>query len=113
MLYFANQIVIRKHVIGYVKYFANCYLNDIIAGTLIMALINTILLIAYSKKITHILTIVTIIFGIGVFWEYAPHIIKQNSVSDILDIIAYEAGGYIYWIYTNKKENKKDYENRI
>ena len=110
MLYLLNKFVIGKYTTGYIKYFANCYLNDIIAGTLIFALINFILLIAYSKKITRLLTIITIILGIGLFWEYAPHVIKQNAVTDILDIVAYEVGGCIYWFCTyNKKERLKDY----
>jgi hypothetical protein len=42
---------------------------------------------------------------IGIFWEYSPNIFRENAVSDIADIVAYEIGGLFYWFLFYIKED--------
>ncbi len=111
ILYFVNNIFIKKISAGvaYLNYFINCYFNDILAGTIIIALINIILILFINKKINKLIYIFLLLLVIGYFWEYVPNLIKENAITDICDIVAYEIGGFIYWIciqYINKKRSE-------
>lgn len=45
-------------------------------------------------------------FFSGVFWEYVTPIFRQNTVSDVWDILAYMAGGFMYWLIDRREQNE-------
>ena len=97
-LYVINKTVIIRYSRGLINYLFRCYFNDFLAGLLIITLINILIILAFSKKIGSFFQTMIIILIIGLFWEYAPNLIKENAVSDLWDIVAYEVGGLLYWI---------------
>jgi hypothetical protein len=75
------------------------------AGTLMMSSINIVLVLLFSKRIKNLFPILLMMLLIGIFWEYSPNIFRENAVSDIADIVAYEIGGLFYWFLFYIKED--------
>ena len=44
----------------------------------------------------------------GLFWEYVTPLFRENTVSDIWDVVAYMMGGFLYWILTRKEEKWRE-----
>jgi hypothetical protein len=75
------------------------------AGTLMMSSLNIVLVLLFSKRIKNLFPILLMMLLIGIFWEYSPNIFRENAVSDIADIVAYEIGGLFYWFLFYIKED--------
>jgi hypothetical protein len=50
--------------------------------------------------------VVLLMLGCGVFWEYITPIYREDTTTDVLDLVAYELGGLIYWIISWLSKNK-------
>jgi len=80
--------------------FLHCYLSDILAGPVILAYTN-ILLVAVRKEAHSLRTLPRILVFMlvaGVFWEFITPLYRKGSVTDYADIAAYLVGGLAYWI---------------
>lgn len=45
-----------------------------------------------------------LLFFAGLFWEYIAPKFRANTISDIFDVLAYIAGGFLYWIILRKEQ---------
>ena len=81
------------------------HLNDVLAGVLLLCYINALSIVSNQPKliVTRLSTVALITLSSGLFWEYITPIYLSKSVSDPLDVIAYIAGGVLYWILTKNE----------
>jgi len=79
--------------------FIKNHLNDVLAGVLLLCYINTLSILCNQPRliVTRLSTVVLITLASGLFWEYITPLYLDKSVSDHLDVIAYIAGGIIYY----------------
>lgn len=105
VLYELNNYIFIRYSNGHIYYFCTCYFDDLMAGTLMMSSINIVLVLLFSKRIKNLFPILLMMLLIGIFWEYSPNIFRENAVSDIADIVAYEIGGLFYWFLFYIKED--------
>lgn len=81
----------------YIKYFINCYLNDIL-GTIVFLLYLSIILSFLKKKfIFKLIHVESIILTCGILWEYVTPFYRKDTVSDPIDLFAYIFGGLLFW----------------
>lgn len=96
-LYTYNQIT-KKHIdIEPIKWFMNCYFNDLIGGITFTAYVNYIAIL-YNKCLKKLWHIELLLLCCGIFWEYATPLIRPNVTCDNWDIVAYMIGGFLYWL---------------
>lgn len=80
--------------------FRACYLADVLAGALILCVMNVLLTWAHGRDgrfrpIRRPLTAGAFLLGCGLFWEYVTPLYRPGSVSDPWDLLAYLAGGLL------------------
>jgi hypothetical protein len=80
--------------------FVNNYLNDVLAGILIVGFVNVLSIIGNQSRILLIRLprIFVFTFLCGMFWEYITPLYLHDSISDPYDVMAYTFGGFCYWI---------------
>ncbi|MGN0638202.1 MAG: hypothetical protein ACI4J0_07500 [Huintestinicola sp.] len=83
---------------GVLGFFLRCYFNDIAGSITFMSLANIFLMFLGSQGIVKPLHIEALLLGAGLFWEYGAPLIRSDTVSDPVDILAYLLGGVIYWL---------------
>lgn len=113
-LYMVNQLIKTEISNEVIRYFCICYYNDTIGSITFIAYCNLVLKNC-GKSLDKLYKIELTLFLAGIFWEYITPIFRSNTTTDILDIIAYMIGGYIYWIiykidcnYSNNDIQKKE-----
>lgn len=77
-------------------FFLTCYFNDVVGAIGFVAYCNVLLNI-FNKSIKKALHIELLMLLCGLFWEYITPLFRNDTTSDILDIVAYMCGGIIYW----------------
>lgn len=103
-LYIINQIIKSKIPIENIRWFMSCYFNDTIGGITFIAYCN-IVFSFYNRKMIKLWQIELILFFAGLFWEYVTPIFRNNTVSDMWDVIAYMIGGLLYFMLIKGKQN--------
>lgn len=103
-LYAVNQIIKTKISIEPIRWFMACYFNDTIGGMTFIAYCN-IVVGFYNRKMVKLWQIELLLFFSGLFWEYVTPIFRENTVSDVWDILAYMMGGFLYWLIARKEQN--------
>lgn len=105
VLYFLNRLVSPILPPSLFKLFLACYFNDMLCGFLIVAYSNFILSFYrgnfYLRKLWHIGLLVLVC---GLFWEFVTPVFRQSSIGDPLDIVAYLAGGGVYWLFSRLRK---------
>ena len=107
-LYLLNNNIFKQNTTGILREFFICYFNDLMAPMFLLAYSN-ILLGTKGKRLCNIKHILPFCLCAGCIWEFLAPIIKQGSVTDPCDIIAYLFGGIIYWIIEKKRAKKDDF----
>ena len=81
--------------------FYHYYFNDIFAAIMALAISNIIIgtLTKRFNTFTYFPFVFAFVVYASFFWEYITPLYKQ-STTDLLDFLAYGAGGLIYWIIT-------------
>ena len=79
--------------------FIQHYFHDVLAGMLIVSIVNTMALLGNQRRLLqiHLFRILFFTLVCGLFWEYVTPLYLTYSVSDPLDIAAYMFGGVVYW----------------
>ncbi len=97
LLYILNRFFFKRL---YEWGFLHNYLNDVLAGILILSIANVIAVIGKQGRlmITSFVEILFFTFLCGLFWEYVTPLYLSYSVSDYLDVVSYMFGGLLYWI---------------
>ena len=92
LLYLFNRLTLGPAS----PYFMRCHFNDLCCGCWFMAFTNLILCPQKRRlsKWSHILTYIGLW---GIYWEVLGSWVKRTAVVDAYDVVAYLAGGLIYW----------------
>ena len=96
-VYCLNRFILKDNFGGW---FLRCYLNDILAGAVILSYTN-LLFIAVRKEKYSFKTLTKILLFVllaGLFWEFGAPMFRKDSVTDLCDILAYLIGGIAYWV---------------
>ncbi|WP_210469302.1 hypothetical protein [Sporosarcina sp. 6E9] len=80
--------------------FGKYYLNDVLAGLLIVGIVNILSIYGNQRRLLLIKLPRILVFTLlcGMFWEYVTPVYLHYSVSDPFDVAAYMFGGLCYWI---------------
>ena len=92
MLYLINRFIPPGNI------FLDSYFNDILAGCVIVAIVNLLLSFGRINPLTKPLSCLVLCLVCGLIWEYVTPLYKPGAVSDIWDIAAYMLGGLIWCI---------------
>jgi len=97
LLYGANERVFKPH---FHLAFVQGHFNDVLATGLLLAYSNILIALEGKRKFLllsfHRVLLFSLIVGLG--WEYLTPLYK-SSTTDPLDLLAYGAGGIIYFGY--------------
>ena len=99
-LYLLNNLYLKGHTEGCIQRFLLCYFNDLICPLFFIAYSN-LLLISVNREIKKLKWIMTFGFCSGLIWEFVAPLIKPSSVTDILDLLFYTVGTFMYWCIVN------------
>ena len=108
ILYFINNLFLKKYTSGIVQEFFICFFNDLMAPVFLLAYAN-ILAITRNMRIVKLLYIELICLGSGCVWEFLAPVFKKGSVTDVLDLCCYLVGGILYWFIIHVRERKQKY----
>jgi hypothetical protein len=94
-LYGLNQFILKDALGGT---FLQSYSNDILAGTVIVAYMNILYWLVGKEEysIRSWPATLAFVFVVGLFWEFVAPLFRADSVTDVLDLLAYLAGGVLY-----------------
>lgn len=106
-LYEINQQLKFKISNEVIKWFMCCYFNDCIGAITFIAYCNIVMCFS-KKKLEKLWQIELILFGCGLFWEIITPIYRNDTVTDIFDIVAYMIGGLLYTFIVRKFGGKKE-----
>ena len=95
-LYFLNNTYLKVHTVGFVQKFLICHFNDLICPLFFVAYSN-LLLISVNRELKKLKWIMIFGFCSGLIWEFVAPLIKPSSVTDILDLLFYTLGTFLYW----------------
>lgn len=95
LLYIINRLFL-KNMLEWT--FIQHYFNDVLAGMLIVAIVNVLAVIGNQHRLLLISFLRLLIFTCicGLFWEYVTPLYLPYSVSDPFDVLAYMSGGALY-----------------
>lgn len=96
-LYLLNNLILKQNTQGVLREFLICYFNDVMAPIALLAYSN-ILLGTTGKRLCSIRHILLFCLCAGFVWEFLAPTLKEGSVTDPCDMIAYLFGGSAYWI---------------
>ena len=96
ILYLSNNVYLKNHTNGSMQKFFVCYFNDLICPLLFFSYSN-ILLICVSKELKKLKWIMLMGLCTGLVWEFFAPVIKPSSVTDVIDLICYLLGTFLYW----------------
>lgn len=96
-LYLFNNFFLKKVTYGLLKVFFVGYFNDLICPLFFVSYVN-IMLNFVNKRIVKLFSILLLCFSCGLVWEFVAPLVKENSVTDIWDLVCYCVGGVLYWI---------------
>lgn len=91
LMYICNEIYLKR---SFRSFWIHGYFNDGLAGIILLAYVQIVLLPFFTKKISFTQTIVLVFFS-GLYWEFIAPLYRREAVTDYRDIIAYEIGGII------------------
>lgn len=117
-LYFLNNIFFKKLTSGWLNIFMVGYFNDLICPFFFLSYCN-ILLISCGKEIRKLIFLLLFSLCAGIVWEFIAPIFKENSVTDIFDLLCYLIGTFFYWLIliisnkiTEEKQNDSSKKNK-
>ena len=80
--------------------FCRFYWSDILAGILILAVLNSLLYFSRYKPIRTPLFTVPFLLACGLVWEFLAPLWKPGAAADLWDFLAYQAGGALYLLFS-------------
>lgn len=95
-LYFLNNLVLKEHTTGAVQYFCICFLNDLMCPLFFLGYCN-LLLITSGRELKKLPWVMLLCFAASLVWEFFAPVIKPSSTTDLLDLVCYTLGGFLYW----------------
>lgn len=110
ILYIFNNGVLKQISCGGIHYFFVCYFNDFLCPLFFVAYCNLLLLLV-EKELLKLKWILLLCLSTSLIWEYFAPLLKPTATADMLDILFYLLGGFLYWLIlklnTLKTKEKK------
>lgn len=100
LLYLINHLIPPGNI------FLDSYFNDILAGCIIVAIVNLLLSFGRINPSVKPLPCLGLCLVCGLVWEYVTPLYKPSAVCDLWDIAAYMIGGLIWCIIVNIAKRK-------
>lgn len=94
--YIINNTYLKKCTNGAIQYFLICYFNDLLCPIFFISYSN-LLLITVNRELKELKYIFAFGFCSGLVWEFIAPLLKTSSVSDIMDLLFYVFGSFLYW----------------
>lgn len=101
-VYYINTKFLIKNCTGIIGYFSKCYLNDLMAPILVLAL-SSIALKWSGYELNKLWIIILIGLFASLVWEFIIPFIKTTSVTDPYDLFCYAIGTIIYYGITKSQ----------
>ncbi|MDR3860977.1 MAG: hypothetical protein Q3X65_02815, partial [Flavonifractor sp.] len=95
LLYACNKLWFLPAVSGPLRLFLAWYFSDLLAGALLLALVELLLALGRVSPIRSVPAAAGYLLACGLFLELAPLLYKPSSVCDPWDLLAYLAGGLL------------------
>lgn len=107
--YLGNRFFLIPHTSGILHCFLAWYSDDLLAGAVMLFVLNSLLAAVHRPPVTSIPAATALILGCGCFWEFVTPLYLPRSVSDPWDLAAYWAGamGYLAAVRLLKKPRKR------
>ena len=93
LLYACNKLWFLPAASGPLRLFLAWYFSDLLAGALLLALVELLLVLGRLSPIRSVPAAAGYLLACGLFLELAPLLYKPSSVCDPWDLLAYLAGG--------------------
>lgn len=106
VLYFINNLLFKKITTGALYLFMKGYFNDLICPFFFISYCN-LLLLTVNKEMVKLHWLLLFSLCAGLVWEFVAPLIKENSVTDILDLVCYLVGTFFYWLLLKINRNHK------
>ncbi|MCR1908765.1 hypothetical protein [Flavonifractor plautii] len=95
LLYACNKLWFLPAASGPLRLFLAWYFSDLLAGALLLALVELLLILGRLSPIRSVPAAAGYLLACGLFLELAPLLYKPSSVCDPWDLLAYLAGGLL------------------
>ena len=95
LLYACNKLWFLPAASGPLRLFLAWYFSDLLAGALLLALVELLLVLGRLSPIRSVPAAAGYLLACGLFLELAPLLYKPSSVCDPWDLLAYLAGGLL------------------
>ena len=93
VLYGLNRFCLIPHTTGTLHDLLAWYGADVLAGALMLCVLNTALIAANRRPLRHLGWASLFLLGCGLFWEVVTPLYLPRSVGDPGDLLAYWLGG--------------------
>ena len=107
-LYLLNRFCLIPATNGVLNDLLSWYGADILAGALILCVLQTALLAAGRTVLRNYGWVTLFLLACGLFWEVITPIYLPGAVGDLWDLLAYWLGGSLHWILENKWIGKRE-----
>lgn len=97
IMYLLNNVIFKKITTGDLNLFMVGYFNDLICPLFFLSYCN-ILLLSIGKEIKKLYWLLLFSFCVGLVWEFVAPLLKKTSITDVLDLICYLIGAFLYWL---------------
>ena len=109
IIYVFNRFILKSLDLLFISYFLKNHFNDFLGGILFCCYVNALLFYNKKKLITNFFLLFSFMLIVSIIWEYIFPLFLKYSTSDMLDIIAYMCGTFLYYLLLNKYNKKLNY----
>lgn len=96
--YLANRLCFVGTAEGRLGWFLSCYANDLWAGAAILAWTDFLLLCGHLPPLRNWRWNGVLLLACGLVWEVLAPAWKPTAVFDWWDLLAYQAGGVLWYL---------------
>ncbi|MCI8869019.1 MAG: hypothetical protein HFF39_00500 [Lawsonibacter sp.] len=105
--YLLNRFWLSRTVPGWPGLFLRCWANDILAGAAILCWLNLLLGWGRLGRVRSRMVAAGFLLVCGLVWECAAPLWKPGAVFDLLDLLAYQAGGALVLLADRLLDRRK------
>lgn len=106
IIYVFNRFLLKSLDLPYISYFLENHFNDFLGGILFCCYVNALLFYNKKKLITNFFLLFSFMLIVSIIWEGIFPLFLKYSTPDILDIIAYMCGTFLYYLLLNRYNKK-------
>lgn len=108
--YLLNRFCLIPHATGLLHDLLGWYGADVLAGALMLCVLNAALIAANRRPMRHLGWASLFLLGCGLFWEVVTPLYLPRSVGDPRDLLAYWLGGALILLAERVPGKKKGFD---